>query len=92
MSKRLRRIHNRDYVKACKIIVQDTMEAGGSPSDVMVVLESTITATLLFLYRDPDIARQMFVDALVPRIPERMAEHKVAAKIKAANNNGETIQ
>ena len=92
MSRRLDRIHNKDFRKAARLIIANTIEAGGEPSDVMVILESTVSAVMSFLYRDPEIARQMFEDALVPGVVGRLTERGVSMKIKAGNDNGETIQ
>ncbi len=43
-------IHNKSYRRAARAIINPTLKADGGPSDVMVVLESTIAAVLLSLY------------------------------------------
>ena len=63
-------IHNKSYRRAARAIINSTMEAGGRPSDVMVVLESTIAAVLLSLYDDR--AASMLDEALIEGVIERL--------------------
>ena len=73
---RLATIHNDSATDAARQIINPTLNAGGSESAVMVVLESVVTIVLLTLARgDARVAAAMFEDGLALRVIERIADH-----------------
>ena len=76
----LHKIGNDSFRKALFAIVKPTMKAGGNESAVMVVLESTIVAVLLALYRNPKKAAAMFEEGTVPGVLERLSSYEAKHK------------
>ncbi len=76
----LHKIGNESYRKAMVDIVKPTLDAGGKDSDVMVVLESTVTGVLLALHKRPEIAAGMLEEGLVPRVLERLSDYQAKHK------------
>jgi hypothetical protein len=68
-------LHNRLAGEIVASIVKPPLEAGGGPTDVLVLLESVIlgvTLTLVKLGGDEAV-----LDAVVVRVKERLAEHRL---------------
>ena len=80
----LKDIHNASFKRAVDEIVKPTIEAGGSTSAVMVVLETTVVATLLACAKldgqSPRHYAALLETGLVPAVIERLAKY--------ANENG----
>ena len=59
-------IHNRDVGGIVKAIIKPTLDAGGSYSDVMVILESVIAGVLLFGIKHE--GREPVLDLLIQHV------------------------
>lgn len=72
MSETTHEIHNRDAGKIIASIVRPTLEAGGSPTEVLVVLESVVTGVVLALVKLGGDERVL--DTLMAGVKQRLAE------------------
>jgi len=71
------KIHDESFRLATQNIMKPTLNAGGKDSDVMVVLESTITNVLLALNnKDARMSAGMLEEGLVPGVLERLSKYE----------------
>lgn len=74
----LAQIHNDTAEAIMKLLIRPTLEAGGKPEDVLVILESVVAATIMILTIDSgeadfDVATALFLSILT-RLPEIRAK------------------
>jgi hypothetical protein len=68
-------IHNRDIGPIIRAIVKPTLEAGGSYTEILVLLESVITGVMLFAVKPggDDVVLEQLVDGVKCRLAEHRA-------------------
>lgn len=69
-------IHNRIAPAIVKQIVKEPIEAGGSNTDVLVVLESVIVGVLLAIVKRG--GDEKVLDAIVAAVKRRMAKNRLS--------------